>query len=423
MTRLGSTPPSAQSANPSAGLNIDFIRSEFPVLARKIRGKQLVYLDNAASTQKPQQVIDAISNYYSQSHSNVHRGVHTLSQEATDLYEGARGRVGKFIGAQDTREIIFVRGATEAINLVAHSFVRPLLKPGDEIAISGLEHHSNIVPWQLLCEEKGSKLAVIPVTDNGEIDTQEMKKILARRPRILAINHVSNALGTVNPLREIVTAAHSEGVPVMVDGAQAMPHLAVDMQQLGCDFYCFSGHKMFGPTGIGVLYGRLDMLESLVPYQGGGDMILSVSFEGTIFNELPYRLEAGTPNIAGVVGLGAAVDYLTGIQMAEIQDYEDTLCSYALERIDAIPEVRIIGKARHRAGVVSFLVGDVHPHDVGTILDQKGIAVRAGHHCAQPVMERFGVPATVRASFAFYNTRQEVDTLCEALEDVTQYFN
>ena len=412
MTRLGSTDPSAQRANPSsAGLNIDLIRSEFPVLARKVRGEQLVYLDNAASTQKPQQVIDAISDYYSQSHSNVNRGVHTLSQEATDLYEDARERIGQFIGAQDTREIIFVRGTTEAINLVAHSFVRPLLKPGDEIA------------WQLLCEEKGSQLAVIPVTDNGEIDAQEMKKILARRPRVLAINHVSNALGTLNPLREIVTAAHSEGVPVVVDGAQAMPHLAVDMQELGCDFYCFSGHKMFGPTGIGVLYGRLDTLESLVPYQGGGDMILSVSFEGTTFNELPYRLEAGTPNVAGVVGLGAAVDYLTGIQMAEIQDYEETLCSYALERIDAIPEVKIIGKARRRAGVISFTVGSIHPHDVGTILDQKGIAVRTGHHCAQPVMERFGVPATVRASFAFYNTRQEVDTLCEALEDVTRYFN
>ena len=423
MTRLQGGSQLAPDSSPSTGLNEDLLRADFPILERKVRGNRLVYLDNAASTQKPQQVIDAISGYYSHSHSNVHRGVHTLSQEATDLFEGGREKVRKFIGARDTREIIFVRGTTEAINLVAHSFARPILSSGDEIALSGMEHHSNIVPWQLLREETGARLAVAPITDEGEIDIQALKEILARKPKILAVNHVSNALGTVNPIGEIVEAAHSEGVPVLVDGAQATPHLPVDMQELGCDFYAFSGHKMFGPTGIGVLYGRLDVLETLRPYQGGGDMILSVSFEKTTFNELPYRLEAGTPNVAGVVGLGAAADYLTGIGMDRIQRHDEALCSYAVERLGAIAGLRIIGTPRQRAGVVSFVLDGVHPHDIGTILDQKGIAVRTGHHCAQPLMDRFGVPATARASFSFYNTLQEVDALCDGLQDVAQYFN
>ncbi len=402
--------------------NVEDVRADFPILRRKIRGNRLVYLDNAASSQKPRQVIEALTDYYQTSNANVHRGVHTLSQEATDLYEGAREKVRAFIKAEKVEEIVFVRSTTEAVNMVAQSYVKSLLEAGDEVALTGLEHHSNIVPWQLICEERSARLAVAPINDKGEVDLQELAVILKRKPRILAIAHASNALGTLNPVKEIVRMAREEGVGVLIDGAQGAPHVAIDVQDIGCDFYCFSGHKTFGPTGIGILYGRLDVLEQLSPYQGGGEMILSVTFEESTYNHLPFRLEAGTPNIAGAVGLGAAVDYLSRLGLPAIGAYEDDLLEYATGQVESIEGVRIIGTADSKVGVVSFTMENVHPHDIGTILDQRGIAVRTGHHCAQPVMAHFHVPATARASFAFYNTREEIDVLCAGLQEVSRVF-
>lgn len=406
----------ARPARGSRPLDIEAIRRDFPVLAREVHGKPLCYLDNAASSQRPQSVIDAISAYYESHHANVHRGVHTLSQEATDLYEGAREAVRRFVNARSTREVVFVRGTTEAINLVAQSYARPRLAPGDEIVISWLEHHANIVPWQMVCEQTGARLRVIPMEPSGEVDFDAFLALLSERTRLLAIAHVSNALGTVVPVRRYIAEARRRGIPVLLDGAQAAPHLPVDVQALDCDFYCFSGHKMCGPTGIGVLYGRETLLEAMPPWQGGGDMILAVSFERTIYNELPYKFEAGTPHIAGAVGLAAAVEYLEGLGLERIAAAEHDLLGYATQRLTAIPGLAIVGTAPEKAAVVSFTLGRVHPHDLGTILDSEGVAIRTGHHCAMPVMEFYGVPATARASFAFYNTRAEVDRLVDALQ-------
>ena len=402
------------AASPS--IDVESIRRDFPVLSRQIRGKPLTYLDNAASSQRPRAVIDAISNYYSTSHANVHRGVHTLSQEATDLFEAARERVRRFLNARSTREIIFVRGTTEAINLVAQSFGRPRLGPGDEIVVSWLEHHANIVPWQMLCEQTGAVLRVIPITREGEVDFAAYERLLSPRTRLLALSHVSNALGTIVPVQRFIEAAKARGIPVLLDGAQAVPHIEVDLQALGCDFYAFSGHKMCGPTGIGVLYGREEVLRDMPPWQGGGDMILAVSFGKTVYNELPFKFEAGTPHIAGAIGLAAAIDYLEGIGMDRIAAAEHDLLDYATERLRAIPGLSIVGTAPEKAAVASFTIEGIHPHDLGTILDHEGVAIRTGHHCAMPVMEFFGLPATARASFAFYNTREEVDRLIDALQ-------
>jgi len=381
-----------------------------------VNGKPLCYLDNAASSQRPRQVIDAISSYYEHSHANVHRGVHRLSQEATDLFEGARETLRRFINARSTREIIFVRGTTEAVNLVAQSYARPRLQPGDEIVISWLEHHANIVPWQMVCEQTGATLRVIPITRSGEVDFDAFLGLLNDRTRLLALAHVSNALGTVVPVEKFVREAKRRGIPVLLDGAQAVPHMRVDVQALDCDFYGFSGHKMCGPTGIGVLYGRESLLQAMPPWQGGGDMILAVSFERTVYNELPYKFEAGTPHIAGAIGLARAVDYLEALGLDRIAAAEHELLEYATERLSGIPGLTIVGTAPEKAAVVSFTVERVHPHDLGTILDSEGVAIRTGHHCAMPVMEFFGVPATARASFAFYNTRAEVDRLFDALQ-------
>jgi cysteine desulfurase/selenocysteine lyase len=397
-------------------LEVEAVRRDFPVLAREVNGKPLCYLDNAASSQRPRQVIDAISSYYQQSHANVHRGVHRLSQEATDLFEGARETLRRFINASSTREIIFVRGTTEAVNLVAQSYARPRLRPGDEIIISWLEHHANIVPWQMVCEQTGAKLRVIPITRSGEVDFEAFLGLLNDRTRLLALAHVSNALGTVVPVARYVREAQRRGIPVLLDGAQAVPHMSVDVQALGCDFYCFSGHKMCGPTGIGVLYGRETLLEAMPPWQGGGDMILAVNFERTVYNELPYKFEAGTPHIAGAIGLARAVDYLEALGLERIAAAEHGLLEYATERLRGIPGLNIVGTAADKAAVVSFTVEHVHPHDLGTIVDAEGVAIRTGHHCAMPVMEFFGVAATARASFAFYNTHAEVDRLVDALQ-------
>jgi cysteine desulfurase/selenocysteine lyase len=398
-----------------AGLDVEAIRRQFPVLAQSVHGKPLCYLDNAASSQRPQCVIDAISRYYETTHANVHRGVHALSQQATDLFEGAREKLRRFVNARSTREVIFVRGTTEAINLVAQSYARPRFQPGDEILISWLEHHANIVPWQMVCEQTGARLRVIPMTRSGELDFEAFRALLSDRTRLLALTHVSNALGTIVPVRRFIAEAKQRGIPVLLDGAQAAPHLRVDVQSLDCDFYCFSGHKMCGPTGIGVLYGRESLLQAMPPWQGGGDMILAVSFERTIYNELPYKFEAGTPHIAGAIGLGAAVDYLEEVGLDRIADAEHELLEYATARLRAIPGLEIIGTAGEKAAVVSFTLQGIHPHDLGTILDSEGVAIRTGHHCAMPVMEFFGVPATARASFAFYNTRGEADRLVAAL--------
>jgi cysteine desulfurase/selenocysteine lyase len=397
-------------------IDVEAVRREFPILAREVNGKPLCYLDNAASSQRPRQVIDAISSYYEHSHANVHRGVHRLSQEATDLFEGARETLRRFINARSTREIIFVRGTTEAVNLVAQSYARPRLQPGDEIVISLLEHHANIVPWQMVCEQTGATLRVIPITRSGEVDFDAFLGLLNDRTRLLALAHVSNALGTVVPVEKFIREAKRRGIPVLLDGAQAAPHMRVDVQTLDCDFYCFSGHKMCGPTGIGVLYGRESLLEAMPPWQGGGDMILAVSFERTVYNELPYKFEAGTPHIAGAIGLARAVDYLEVLGLDRIAAAEHELLEYATQRLSGIPGLTIVGTAPEKAAVVSFTVERVHPHDLGTILDSEGVAIRTGHHCAMPVMEFFGVPATARASFAFYNTRAEVDRLVDALQ-------
>lgn len=404
-------------------LNSQLVRADFPVLHQQINGHPLVYLDNAATSQKPRQVIDAVSHYYLHDNANIHRGVHKLSQRATDLYEGARSKVRQFINAASDKEIIFTRGATEAINLVAQSFVRPMLKVGDEILISHLEHHANIVPWQMLCEQTGAILKVIPMTYSGELDLTDFDAMLTPKTRLLAVGQVSNALGTVNPVKQMITKAKAKQIPVLIDGAQAVPHMAVDVQALDCDFYVFSGHKMFAPTGIGALYGREALLNAMPPYQGGGDMILSVSFEKTIYNELPYKFEAGTPHIAGVVGLGAAIDYMWQVGIASIASQEHLLLELATDKIQALEGVEIIGTAPEKAAVVSFMIDGIHPHDVGTVFDQLGIAIRTGHHCAQPVMEYYDIPATARASFAFYNTEEEVDALVNAIKQTQEMFS
>jgi cysteine desulfurase/selenocysteine lyase len=405
-----------------AAFDVRRIREGFPILKQKVHGKPLVYLDNAATSQKPQVVVDAMLRFYTQDCSNVHRGVHLISERATEKYEDARVKLQRFLNATDPREVIFVRGTTEAINLVAQTYGRRHVQAGDEILITGLEHHSNIVPWQMLCEEKGARLRVVPINDRGELILEEFEKLLNERTRLVAVAHVSNALGTVNPVRRIVQMAHRLNVPVLVDGAQAAPHFQVDVQALDCDFYAISGHKICGPTGIGALYGKAKLLEAMPPYQGGGDMISSVTFEKTTYNVIPYKFEAGTPNIAAAIGLGAAIDYLNQVGMENISSYEHALLTYATEAIAQIPGVRIIGTAREKAGVVSFVLEGVHAHDVGTILDNDGIAIRTGHHCAQPVMDRFGVPATARASLAFYNTKQEINTLAEGLQRVKGIF-
>jgi cysteine desulfurase/selenocysteine lyase len=411
------------SAGPSAAsLDVAKIREDFPILRQKVHGKPLVYLDNAATSQKPIPVIEAERRFYENDNSNIHRGVHELSERATQAYENTRIKVQRFLNAAEAREIIFVRSTTEAINLLAQSYGRKYIAAGDEILITAMEHHSNIVPWQMLCEEKGSKLRVAPMNDRGELLLEEFSKLLGPRTKLVSAAHVSNALGTINPVEKIVELAHAQNTPVLLDGAQAAPHREVDVRALGCDFYAFSGHKVFGPTGIGVLYGKAKLLEAMPPYQGGGDMISSVTFERTIYNVIPQKFEAGTPNIAGVVGLGAAIDYLNAIGLDNIAAYEEELLDYATEQISKIPGVRIIGTAEHKASVISFVIEGIHPHDVGTVLDQEGIAVRTGHHCAQPVMQRFGIPATTRASLAFYNTREEINGLVAGIHKVKEVF-
>jgi cysteine desulfurase/selenocysteine lyase len=398
------------------------IRADFPILQRRVHGKPLVYLDNAATTQKPQVVIDRLSRYYEEENANIHRGVHALSVDATNAYDRARDRVRRFINAAEAREIVFVRGTTEAINLVAATFGRARVAAGDEIVISHMEHHSNIVPWQMLCEEKGATLRVIPITDAGELRLDEYERLLGPRTRLVAVTHVSNALGTINPVESIVRTAHDRGIPVLVDGAQAVAHMRVDVQAIGCDFYVFSGHKVFGPTGIGVLYGRGSLLDAMPPYEGGGEMIRTVTFERTLYKDAPDRFEAGTPNIAGAIGLAAAIDYLVAVDLDRVAAHEQDLLGYGTEALVDIAGLRLTGTAPHKAGILAFVMEDIHPHDLGTILDRDGIAVRAGHHCCQPLMARLGVPATVRASLALYNTREEIDALASSLRTARAVF-
>lgn len=398
------------------------VRSEFPILRRNVHGKSLVYLDNAATTQKPEQVLRALDGYYRELNSNIHRGVHYLSEQATEAYEGVREKIRSYVNASSVKEIVFVRGATEAINLVADSYGRANVHAGDEILISGMEHHSNIVPWQLLCERTGATLKVAPIDDAGQIIVDEFEGLLTGRTRLVALAHVSNALGTVNPVKHLIGLAHARGIPVLVDGAQAVAHVRVDVGDLDCDFYAFSAHKMYGPTGIGILYGKREILESMPPYQGGGDMIKSVTFEKTIFNDLPYKFEAGTPSIAEGIGFGAAIDFLLSLDWETVVTHEQNLLSELSAALTAVPGIRIIGMAREKAGVVSFVLDDVHPHDVGTILDQEGIAVRTGHHCAQPVMLRYGIPATVRASLGVYNNSEDIQALISGIYKVKEVF-
>src|SRR5687767_12514847 len=406
----------------TAAFDVQKIRRDFPILSQKIHGKPLVYLDNAATTQKPQAVIDAMVRSYAEDNANIHRGVHLLSERATRAYEESRIKVQKFLNAPDVREIIFVRGTTEAINLVAQTFGRANIGKGDEVLITEMEHHSNIVPWQLICEEKGAQLKVIPITDEGELRMDLVDSLLSDRTKIVAVVHVSNALGTINPITTIVEKAHARGIPVLVDGAQAVAHMPVDVQALGCDFYALSGHKLFGPTGIGVLWGRLPLLESMPPYQGGGDMISAVTFKKTTYNEVPNKFEAGTPNIAGSVGLGAAIDYMNGVDFESLQAYEDELLAYGTNALSSLTGIRMVGTATRKSSILSFVMDDVHPHDIGTILDQEGVAIRTGHHCTQPLMERLCVPATARASLALYNTKEEIDALVGALARVREIF-
>ncbi|MDA1107500.1 MAG: cysteine desulfurase [Proteobacteria bacterium] len=406
----------------ATALDVDKVRADFPILMRRVHDLPLVYLDNAASSQMPQPVIERWVRYQQSEHANVHRAVHALSEIATREYEGARDKVARFINAHESREVIFTRGTTEGINLVMHGFGRAFIKQGDEIILSALEHHSNIVPWQMLCEEKGARLRIIPMNDAGELLLDEYEKLFNAHTRFVTLAHVSNALGTVNPVRGMIHTAHQHGVPVLLDGAQAAPHMAVDVQELDCDFYTFSGHKMCGPTGIGVLYGKAQWLEKMQPYQGGGDMILNVTFEKTTYNAIPYKFEAGTPPIAAAIALGVAIDYLNGIGMGAIAQHEQALLSYATTQLRQVKGVRIIGTAQEKAAVLSFTLEGIHPHDAGTLLDMEGIAIRAGHHCAQPVMQRFGVPATARASFAFYNTFAEVDALIAGIHKVQKVF-
>jgi cysteine desulfurase / selenocysteine lyase len=402
--------------------DVSRIRADFPILGRKVHGKPLVYLDNAATSQKPQAVIDSLVRYYTSENSNIHRGVHALSELATEKYERARETVQRFLHAADASEIVFVRGTTEAINMVAQTYGRKHVGAGDEVIISAQEHHSNIVPWQILCEQQHARLRVIPMNDAGELLVDEYEKLLNPKTRLVALAHISNALGTINPVREMIEMAHRRNVPVLIDGAQAVPHLQVDVQALDSDFYVFSGHKVYAPTGVGALHGKKELLEAMPPYQGGGDMISSVTFEKTTYNRLPYKFEAGTPNVAGVIGLGAAIEYVTGIGLENIAAHEDELLAYANKALSSIRDLRMIGTAKAKAAVVSFVMENVHAHDIGTILDQEGIAIRTGHHCAQPVMQRFGVPATARASFAMYNTKEEVDHLVRALDKVREVF-
>ena len=397
-------------------------RADFPILRQRVHGKPLVYLDNAATTQKPQSVIDAVVRYYAHDNANVHRGVHALSQQATDAYEAARSRVQRFVNARAVDEIVFVRGTTEAINLVAQSYARPRMQPGDEILISAMEHHSNIVPWQLVCEQTGAVLKVAPIGDTGELEMEAFDALLGPRTRLVAITQLSNALGTIVPIERIVAAAHAIGVPVLVDGAQAVSHLAVDVRALDCDFFAFSGHKVCGPTGIGALYGKADLLNAMPPYQGGGDMIRSVSFARTEYNDLPWKFEAGTPNVAGAIGLGAALDYVSALGIDAIAAHEHDLLAHATQEASRIPGLRIIGTAPRKASILSFVLDGVHPHDIGTILDRGGVAIRAGHHCAMPLMQRFGIAGTARASFALYNTRDDVDALLAGIDEVRRMF-
>jgi cysteine desulfurase/selenocysteine lyase len=404
------------------GFDAERVRRDFPILAQQSHGKPLVFLDSAASGQKPRQVIDAMSEFYSRDYANIHRGVYELSQRATDAFEGAREKLRCFIGAAEAREIVFVRGTTEAINLVAATHGRRSVGAGDEVLITAMEHHSNIVPWQLLCEEKGATLRVAPIDDRGELQIDEFVKLLSPRTRMVAVTHVSNALGTVNPVRKIARLAHERGVPILVDGAQAVPHTRVDVRELDCDFYAFSGHKLFGPSGIGVLYGKARLLEEMPPYQSGGEMILTVSFDKSTLKEIPHKFEAGTPDIAGAVGLGAAIDYLGAVGFDRVSVHEGELMAYGTELLEEIPGLRLIGTAAEKASVLSFVLDGIHPHDIGTILDQEGIAVRTGHHCAQPVMDRFGIPATTRASLALYNTRSDLDALARGIRMAQEIF-
>ena len=410
------------AAEGSQPFDVAVVRRDFPLLAGAVHERPLVYLDNASTTQKPRAVIDRLTQFYADENANVHRGVHALSERATVAYEQARSTVARCLNAVDPREIVFVRGTTEAINLVAAAYGRAHVGDGDEVLVTEMEHHSNIVPWQLLCEEKGARVVAAPVTGAGELDVDAFERLLTGRTRIVALAHVSNALGTINPVREIVELAHARGIAVLIDGAQAVAHMAVDVQALGCDFYAFSGHKVFGPTGIGVLYGRLPLLESMPPYQGGGDMISSVTFERSTWNVLPYKFEAGTPHIEGAIGLHAALDYIESAGFDAIGAHERDLLAYATRQIEAVDGVRLIGTAREKASVVSFVMDTVHPHDIGTIVDREGVAIRTGHHCAQPVMDRFGIPATARASLAMYNTREDIDTLVGALRKVREVF-
>ncbi len=403
--------------------DVEKIRRDFPILKERVHGKPLVYLDNGATSQKPQVVIDALDRYYKSENSNIHRGVHYLSERATSSYEGARGKIRQFLNAGSDQEIVFVRGTTEAINLVAQSYGRTFLKAGNEIVISAMEHHSNIVPWQILCGQIGARLRVVPINHDGEFVLDEYRRLLNENTKLVSLTHVSNALGSIVPVKEAVRLAHERAVPVLLDGAQAVPHFKVDVQDIGCDFYAFSGHKLFGPTGVGVLYGKAELLDAMPPYQGGGDMISLVTFEKTHYNVLPYKFEAGTPNIAGGIGLGAAIDYLNGFNWEEVCAHENDLLAYATNALSEIESIRIIGSAKDKAGVLSFVFDHIHAHDVGTILDQEGVAIRAGHHCAMPVMQRFGVPATARASFALYNNREDVDALVRGIHRVLKVFS
>ncbi len=422
MTATASTMVTGITDPGKNGFDVDAVRRDFPILGRAVRNKALIYLDNAATTQKPRSVIDAVRRYNEEDNANIHRGVHFLSQQATYVYERARGRIAHFLNAQDSCEIVFLRGTTEAINLVAHSFGRPRIGAGDEVLLTEMEHHSNIVPWQLLREETGAVLRVVPVDDEGVLVLDEYERLLTERTRLVAVTHASNALGTINDIAEITGLAHDKGIPVLVDGAQGAPHLPVDVRELDCDFYAFSGHKIFGPTGIGVLYGKRNLLESMAPYQAGGSMIQSVTFDKTTFAELPNKYEAGTPNIAGAIGLEAAIDYATALGLDRIAAHERQLLDYATQQLNTIAGLRIIGNAAEKVGVLSFVMEQAHPHDIGTILDTEGVAIRTGHHCAQPLMQRFGVPATARASFAFYNTMSEIDVLVTGLRKVQEVF-
>ncbi len=422
MTRPGDLLAASPARRAPAAFDVEKVRADFPVLRQTVFGKPLVYLDNAATAQKPQAVLDALTRFYAVDNANIHRGLHQLSERSTAAYEEGRAKVRRFLNAAEDREIVFVRGTTEAINLVASSYARPRVGRGDEILITTMEHHSNIVPWQMLCEEKGARLRVAPIGDDGALLLDEFEALLGPKTRIVSVAHVSNALGTINPVRRIVEMAHRRNVPVLVDGAQAAPHFKIDVRDLDCDFYALSGHKLFGPTGIGVLYGKASLLEAMPPYQGGGDMIASVTFEKTIYNRLPHKFEAGTPHIAGVIGLGAAIDYLESIDPDGRAAHEEAVLEHATRRLAALPRVRLVGRARARTGVVSFVIEGVHPHDIGTILDREGIAIRAGHHCAQPLMDRFGVPATARASFALYNTREDVGALESGIRKVLEVF-